>query len=245
MTKEEQMFLKHCEDLSSRAYHQKRPCFTDFMDMNEQSLLLNYFHGPIIPQLYGGYSLAERKIAVFSEIDSSYPACWLDIQPMYPKYAEKLTHRDYLGSILGLGLERSCIGDILIDDGSAHVFCLTRVKDLIVRELSQVRHTSVQVFESDYSETMFVPKLDIIKGTVSSVRLDAVLSLAFKLSRSQSCALIESGQVFINSRINTSNAAVLKDGDKISVRHKGKFIFVDSKNKSKKNKCIIEIHKYV
>ena len=245
MTKEEQMFLKHIEDLSDRAYYQSRPCFTDFLDMNEQSLILGYFRGPIQPVFYGGYELAERKIAIFSEKSEDFPVSWLKIEPVHQKYADKLTHRDYLGSILGLGLERTCIGDIMIDDSTATVLCVDRVKDLILNELSQVRHTHVKVTEIDLLETSFSPKLEIIKGSVSSLRLDAVISLAFHLSRSQSCSLIEAGQVYINSRLNTSNGATLKDGDRISVRHKGKFIFVDKNNKSKKNKCMIEVHKYV
>lgn len=245
MTKEEQMLLKHFNDLSERAYYQNRPCFTDFLDMNEQSILLSYLKGPIKPVLYGGYDFAERKIAVFSEDSVAYPVCWLDIQPMYPKYAEELSHRDYLGSILGLGLERTCIGDLLVDASGAKILCLNRVKDFIRSELSQVRHTSVKVEEIIVPESIIKPKIEIVHGTVSSLRLDAVISLAFHLSRSQSCSLIESGQVYINSRLNTSNGTVLKDGDRISVRHKGKFIFVDNQNKSKKNKCMIEIHKYI
>lgn len=245
MTKEEQMLLKRVQDLSQRAYFQSRPCFTDFLDMNEQSVILSYFKGPIFPTFYGGYDMAERKIAIFSETETEYPTCWLRVSPTYPKYAEKLTHRDFLGSILGLGLERSCIGDLIIDNAEAHVQCLSRVKEFIQNELSQVKHTNVTVCEVSPEEFLTEPKLEVIKGSVSSIRLDAVISLAFHLSRSQSCILIESGQVYVNSRLNTSNGAVLKDGDKISVRHKGKFIFVDGQNKSKKNKCIVEIHKYV
>ena len=108
-----------------------------------------------------------------------------------------------------------------------------------------VRHTHVIVTEMEELEDVIQPELEIIRGSVHSLRLDAVISLAFHLSRSQSCSLIESGQVFINNRLNVSNGASLKDGDHISVRHKGKFIFIDSNSKSKKNKCIVEIHKYV
>ena len=149
------------------------------------------------------------------------------------------------GSILGLGLERNCIGDILIDGPTARFICLDRVKDFLLQELRQVRHTSVMVSAIDLPEALTEPKFEVIRGSVSSVRLDAVISLAYRLSRSQSCSLIENGQVYINSRLNTSNGANLKDGDIISVRHKGKFIFSDSQNKSKKNKCVIEVHKYV
>ena len=223
MTREEQMLLKHFNDLSERAYYQSRPCFSDFLDMNAQSLLLQYFKGPIGAELYGGYDFAERKIAVFSETEVG----------------------DYPGSILGLGLERSCIGDLLMEGSTARVLCLERVRDFIIQELTQVRHTSVRAKVIDIPESIAKPKFEIIHGTVNSLRLDAVISLAFHLSRSQSCGLIEGGQVYINGRLNTSNGAALKDGDKISVRHKGKFIFSDNKNKSKKNKCIVEIHKYV
>lgn len=245
MTREEQMLLKHFNDLSERSYYHNRPCFTDFLDMNAQSLLLQFFKGPIAPVLYGGYDFAERKIAIFSETPVDFPVCWLEIGPTYPKYAEKLGHRDFLGSILGLGLERSCIGDLLIEESTARVLCLERVRGFIIQELTQVKHTNIQAKVIEIPECVARPKFETICGTVNSLRLDAVISLAFHLSRSQSCGLIESGQVYINSRLNTSNGATLKDGDMISVRHKGKFIFSDSKNKSKKNKCIVEIHKYV
>ena len=194
------------------------------------------------------FRLQERSCRAHPQrhtFSQQFPVCWLKISPLLLKYSEKLTHRDYLGSILGLGLERSCIGDIIVKDSLAYVFCVHRVKDLILQELTQVRHTQVQVSEAEFLESEIQPELEIIKGSVSSLRLDAVISLAFHLSRSQSCALIEAGQVYINSRLNLSNGAVLKDGDRISVRHKGKFIFLDGKNKSKKNKCIVEIHKYI
>lgn len=245
MTKEEQILLKHFEDLSDRAYYQNRPCFSDFLDMNSQSLLMNQFKGALKPELYGGFELAERKIACFSESPAEYPICWLEITPMHAKYAENLNHRDFLGSVLGLGLERNCIGDILIDGHTARLVCLERVRDFLISELSQVRHTNVSVKAFELPEAYAKPKFEVIQGTVSSIRLDSVIGLAYKLSRSQACVLIEAGQVYINSRLNTSNGANLKDGDIISVRHKGKFVLVDSKNKSKKNKCIIEVHKYV
>lgn len=251
MTKTEQMFIKHIEELSERCYYHNIPCFTDFLDLNQQSLILSNFKGSIQPVFYGGYEFAERKIAVFSSNLSSndnpfdYPISWLEIRPVHKKFSEQLTHRDYLGSILGLGFERSCIGDLLIKENTAYVLCHKRIKALILSELQQVRHTYVTVSEVDLPETLISPEFEVIKGTVNSIRLDAVLSLAYRLSRSQSCVLIESGQVYINSRLTTTNGANIKDGDRISVRHKGKFIFLDGKNRSKKNKCIVEIHKYV
>ena len=122
---------------------------------------------------------------VYKRQPVEYPVCWLEIQPAYPKYAEKLGHRDFLGSILGLGLERSCIGDLLIENSTARILCLERVQDFIIQELTQVRHTSVQAKVIEIPESVARPKFETIHGTVNSLRLDAVISLAFRLSRSQ------------------------------------------------------------
>ena len=247
INKNEQILLKHLKDLSERAFYQNRPFFTDFLDMNEQSVLLNYFDGPIFPKLIGGYPMAERKIAVFCETDSipDHPFEWIQISPLHPKFSETLSHRDFLGSILGLGLERSCIGDLIVNDSTAYVLCQNRITDFLIQELSQVRHTFVKAEVSDLPDYLAKPKFEIIRGSVASIRLDAVISLAFHLSRTQAVEFIRNGQVFINNRLNTSNGTPLKNGSIISVRHKGKFLFVDCNNKSKKNKCIVEVHKYV
>ncbi len=245
MTKEEQILIRHFEDLSKRAWQSGRPCFTDFLDMNAQSLLASDHSLDIIPVFDGGYEGAERKIAIFSEYETESPLCYLVITPVSEKFAEKLTHRDYLGSVLSLGLERTCIGDIIVEDKRAILICLKRVKEMIMQDLVSVRHTTVRIDEIVHTNFIYEPRFDIIRKTVSSVRLDAVIGAAFNLSRSSACRLIESGIVFVNSRLTISNAASLRDGDIISVRHKGRVQLSVSGQKSKKDKTIIEIKKFV
>ncbi len=244
MTKEEQMMLRHFEDLSKRAWQTGRPCFTDFLDMNAQSLLNNDHSLMIFPSFDGGYDGAERKIAIFSDFEIESPLCFLAIKPVSEKFAEKLTHRDYLGSVLSLGLERSCIGDIIVEDKRAVLICLSRVKNMIEQELFSVKHTTVTITEIIKEDFIYEPKYDLIRKTVTSVRLDSVISAAFNVSRSTACHFIESGIVFVNSRMIVSNAASLHDGDIISVRHKGRIQLTLSGQKSKKDKTIIEIKKF-
>ena len=245
MTKEEQILLRHFEDLSRRAYQSGRPCFTDFLDMNAQSLLKGDHSLDIMPVFDGGYEGAERKIAIFSEYETESQLCYLAITPVSEKFAEKLTHRDYLGSVLSVGLERSCIGDIIVEDKRAILICLKRVRELIMDELVSVKHTTVTIDEIDEENFVYEPRFELIRKTVASVRLDAVIGAAFNLSRSSACRLIESGIVFVNSRMTISNAASLHDGDIISVRHKGRVQLAVSGQKSKKDKTIIEIKKFI
>lgn len=169
----------------------------------------------------------------------------LRISPLHEKFADELTHRDYLGAIMNLGLERGKIGDILIDRSDALIFIDAKLKDFIKEELTRIRHTSVFVSEEAWDDFQYTQKIQEIKGTVSSVRLDALLSLAFSTSRSKLTGLIEAGKVFVNGRLTTSNGCQIKEQDIISVRGMGKFKYVERLSITKKNRIYVLIHKYI
>lgn len=97
-----------------------------------QSLLSVFLKVRLLRRFMVVMILLNVKSPFFRKLPVEYPVCWLEIQPAYPKYAEKLGHRDFLGSILGLGLERSCIGDLLIENSTARILCLERVQDFII-----------------------------------------------------------------------------------------------------------------
>ena len=123
--------------------------------------------------------------------------------PAAPKFAEALTHRDYLGAVMNLGIERSKLGDILTYEDAAVLFVKEELASYITEQLSRVRHTVVKTtvlpsFQEDYE-----PKYETIRGTVPSIRLDTVLSLAFPISRSKITDFIEGGRVFVNGRLIT------------------------------------------
>ena len=120
MNREEQMLCRHLMDLAETCYRRDIPIFSDFLSLYEQSLFHQYVAGGLPPVdfcLDGGYEYAERKILAFEPAGAGYhiPAsfCALEILPLQAKFSEDLTHRDYLGALIHLGLDRSGIGDIL------------------------------------------------------------------------------------------------------------------------------------
>ena len=114
-----------------------------------------------------------------------------------------------------------------------------------MEELTRIRRTSVQTAEVDFQDFSYTPNVQEIKGTVSSVRLDALLALAFSSSRSRLTGLIGAGKVFVNGRLTTSNGCHIQEQDIISVRGMGKFRFVGQLSVTKKNRICVLIHKYI
>jgi RNA-binding protein YlmH len=248
----EELFRSRMHDLADAAYQRGIVFFSDFLDLYELHLLhgLNWRERGVKLRLSGGYDTAERQMAAFVPDALSYewkfPVACLRITPETPKYAEKLTHRDYLGSILGLGLERGKTGDILVKPQEAWCFCHASMADFICRELHTVRHTAVTaVLCTDPDEGDFRPEEKEITGTVASVRLDSVIALAFGLPRSAAVSQIEGGRVFVNGRLITSNGFRLSEGDRISVRGLGKCRFGQVLTSTRKGREMIRVYRYI
>ncbi len=251
MNKEELMLQKRLIELSNLSYKRGIVTFSDFLNLNE----LNILHTtprelfPSRYETYGGYEPAERQMVAFLPdalyYDYRYPISVLRIGPANRKFAEDLSHRDFLGGILHLGIERSCLGDLLVEDIVCHVFVTDAMADFICDELTRVRHTAVKTEKIDETAFSFTPRLETIKGTVASVRLDTVLSVAFPMSRSRLTGLIESGKVFVNGKLITSNGYRLKKEDIISVRGMGKLVYQGILSETKKGRQYIQVGKYI
>ena len=258
MTKEETLFQRRLLDLANMADQRNIVLFSDFLSLNE----LNIYHsskkelGFVTCRLFGGYEAAERQMIAFipdalslrdikdSDIFQSEISV-LHISPLNKKYSEALSHRDYLGSILNLGIERGMIGDILITDSEAIVFVKMQMQEFLTENITRIRHTSVLATIDELTDFHYSPRYEEIKGTVASVRLDSLLSVAFSSSRSKLSGLIEGGKVFVNGRLITSNAYQVKEHDIISVRGMGKFEFIETLAFTKKKRIYVLIHKYV
>lgn len=250
MTKEETMLEKRLIELSKTAYHRDIVTFSDFLNLNELHILhstpKNLFLSTF--KTFGGYEYAERQMVAFLPGALSYtmvyPICVLCISPVNVKYAEELTHRDYLGAILNLGIERCKIGDLVIQDERALVFCRDNIADYIMEQLTRVRHTTVTVKRMELEELSYRPSLQEMSGTVASVRLDSVLSIGFPLSRSKLTGYIEGGKVYVNGKLITSNGYHLKENDIISVRGMGRIIYGGIISETRKGRYFIRIYKY-
>ena len=251
MQKEEQQLEKRLSELSKVAYNRDIITYSDFLNLNEQNIL----HSMPKDRLYtkyitfGGYDLAERQMVAFLpdalSLCTKFPYTAILIEPIHKKFAEELTHRDYLGAILNLGIERAKLGDILVDNEKAIVFVHSKLKEYLLQELFKIRHTQVCVSEIKDGEFQYTPRYEEIKGSVASIRLDALLALAFSSSRSKLSGLIEEAKVYVNGKLITNNGYQVKEDDIISVRGYGKFRYKGSMSKTKKNREYVSIHKYI
>ena len=248
----DELFTKRIQELASVADRKGCVTFTDFLDLNEQNILhqtLQKFSW-IQGETFGGYKGAERIMASFiPEIlyqeEWQYPISCVRIKPLNLKFAEKLSHRDILGALMHLGIERSKMGDIAVGEEESWLFCCTSMAETICSELTRIRHTSVFCEICDPYDFTYEPETKLIRGSVASVRLDVLMAAAFQSSRSSLLSMIEAGKVFVNGRLITTNAYQPKEQDIISVRGLGKFRFSGASGQTKKGRCIVEIEKYI
>lgn len=259
MKEQEVQFKKRLQDLARTAYYREIPIFTDFLDLNELHMVHSFRPEDtgVSIRTFGGYEEAERQIAAFlpdalsydcedSEILSSmYPIRCIRISPCSKKFSEALNHRDYLGALVHLGIERSRLGDIVIKDQDAYVFCHAGLEEFLLQNITRIRHTTVKVSVIDDPQDLPRPQFQAIHGTVSSVRLDAMIALAFSSSRNSMLGLIEGGKVFVNGKLTVSNGHPLKPDDIVSVRGYGKFRYEGILNTTKKGRYSVIVQKYV
>ena len=247
-------------DAANTCYNRSIPVCTDFLDLNVQTILnrmLSSGHHkgksglkmpPVSHIATGGYDLAERKVVVFLPYDEfpyEIPYDIVKITPVNARFAEDLTHRDYLGSVMGLGIVRDKLGDIIVTDDCAYIFSIRNITPYIIENLCQVRHTTVKAEIVDVPDFHYTPKFKEIQGTVASLRLDTVIALGFGGSRNHLITYIEDGKTSVNGRIITSNAYNLKPDDIISVRGLGKIKYINSVTSTKKGRIVVIIHKYI
>lgn len=248
------------KDLANMAYLKGIPVFTDFLDLKEQTKYIEFISDknmpPIDTILNGGIffldketDFLERKMAVFFpknlSYDISFPISIIEIKPLNLKFADSLNHRDFLGALMNLGIERQLLGDILIKDNMAYVFAVKRMAEFICESLIKIKHTSVTAKSCDKYTFDYAPSYKEEKGSVASQRIDGVIAFAFNMSRNDAVTLISSGKVFVNSVEIISKSHTLKYGDIVSVRGKGRFIFDEITATTKKGRYYIKIRKYV
>lgn len=248
----EELLKKRMKELADKAYHQSVYCHTPFLNLAEQSLYYSIEKSlsHINSRFDGGYADAERKMLIFgSEEEFGYeedsPIVCLRIEPLAAKFSEKLNHRDYLGAILNLGIERECIGDILVEEGGAYLFCVENMAEYLCENITKIRHTLVGVVRKDVVGTFLLPKVKPIEGFLSSFRLDAVISLGFGMSRKESAGFIKNKHVFINGRMIENGSKAVSEGDIISVRGKGKIKFSEVRGQSKKGRFSVLLQRYI
>ena len=242
-------------ELATRAYHSGIFTFTDFLGLAEQDVFRQI--EAKLPRVsihaFGGAEGTERVIIRFGDAEElgyelPFPITPILITPKAPKFAEKLTHRDVLGALMHLGIERSLLGDIvLLEEGKRIVvFVCEHIADFICDSLTSVRHTAVkleQMRELSIEGPLFTTESVIVKAM--SERLDGIIAKVYQLSREEASALFARSLVFVEGRCISSPSYQPKKGERVSVRTYGRFIYNGYLSATNKGKMNLEVLRYI
>lgn len=248
--KEIQQLKNRLVELADKAYSRNIYTYTPFLGLVEQQA----FFAVEREVSYAGYAmeggcpLCERKIIRFGDpgYEEAYPIARIEILPRAPKFAEKLTHRDFLGAVMNLGIERDMVGDIFVLDppkekDGALLFCQEAIADYIIGHLEQVRRTGVTCTRSQSELAVERAEPERVSFAVSSPRADGVVAKVYHLSRQESQELFSTGRIFVNGMATENGSCQLKGEDAVTVRGFGRFIFYGQSGVSKKGKERVEV----
>lgn len=246
---EQELCKKRLIDLSKQADRKGIVLFSDFLNLNE----LNIYHQSekffkTKTESFGGVPYAERQIIAFIPdalcYEWNYPITALSIKPLYPKFAEKLGHRDILGAIMKLGVDRSKLGDIIIGDGIYYLLCEEGMAGYFIENLDKIRHTLVKLEECSPESLSIQQDFEEKDGIITSNRLDSVVACVYKLSRSQALNLFRQEKVYVNGRLIENVTYTCREGDIVSVRGYGRFIYVGEHGETNKGRLKFKYNLY-
>ena len=264
---ENKFFLKTVEEKYERFLDYYTMMSSDFLSLEQQSALVGFLrvHAKENVYLFGGYPEAERRqvlflpdytglapqaqdadlLEYFRENPDDCPIALLDVR-VASAAREKLTHRDYLGALMGEGIRREKVGDIIVTECGAQILAM---KEMCAYLAQNFRHVGrfeadvkiLSIFALSYRES----QTNCLHFTVSSPRIDNIVSGVFGISRKDAVSVISHGKVFVSGREITKPDFALKGGEKIVLRGKGKAIYNGVTGTSKKGKLYIDVEKYV
>lgn len=264
MTPEEKLLLSIIEDKARQCRENSMITNSFFLDMHEKSLVSAFAkrQTDIGIIFYGGFADAERCVALmlpeyiearneedifgyFAENPADDPIAVIEIEK--DRFSPPLSHRDYLGSLMGLGIKREMTGDIIVGNSGCKLAVISKIAPFIAENLSKAGRSSLKA--------KIIPPAEAREGskavgvpdsfTVSSMRLDSVVKNAFGVSRGDACTAIESGSVFVNDTECQKPDKKISAGDKIVFRRKGRIIVSDCSAVSKKGRVIVEIIRFI
>ena len=248
---DERVLLAHILDKCEQSRNRNIPSATDFLSPAEQRSAQDLLHAAAIHDgcaFCGGFERAERRMLLFlpdwqEEADASdamafLRAAWHE--------SEHPTHRDLLGSLMALGVERETLGDILVSEGSADLIVSAGVAQYLLDNWTGAGRTALRLTAIG-ADALRVPEQNVkeIRDTVATLRLDAVTAVGFSMSRGKAAELIAAGRVQKNYREVTKGDASVAQGDVISARGLGKFEVAEVGGLSKKGRTGILLRRYL
>lgn len=250
---DERIVLARACDQMERAQNRSIPCATQFLSPAQRAALEPLLAAAGHPRhlFHGGYEGAERTVCVFLP-DWQEPDDWAAedelaaVEAAYPPTGAELTHRDLLGGLMGIGLTREKVGDILVGESAAQIVCLKEAAPIILPQFDQAGRYRLKLKEIPLSALAPAPpEVKVIHDTVAALRLDAVLASGFSLARGKAADAIAGGRVSVNHRECVKPDRTVAEGDVFTCRGLGKCVLRSVGGQSRKGRIIIEMERYL
>lgn len=250
---EERLLLARTLDKLDLAQNRSTPAYTHFLSPAERGLVEDMLHAAGRPAhvFFGGYEGAERTVCGFAPD-------WMDPGDLFPggepvaalricfHESAQLTHRDFLGAVLGLGITREKLGDMLVGETACDVVVLRETAAIVQSQIFEVGRYSVKCapVALDQLEAR-PPEVKLVRDTVATLRLDAVAATGFSLGRGKAASLIESGRMSLNHREVTKPDRLVAEGDKIACKGLGKIVVKEASGLSRKGRVMVVLERYL
>ena len=241
-------FTAMLEDAAELCERRNRPAFTGFLTEAEQTAaqsVMKRLRANFL--LWGGFDGAERRmLGVFPPYDEPDGTLFpIDGVTASFRAADSVEHRSVLGTLMAQGIERACVGDILIEGGRCVFFCRSTVTRALLADVVKIGGVGVKLTEGFDEPLPAAHSFKEISTTVASARLDCVTAALAGVGRGRAEELIAAGEVMINSVICKKVSQTVCEGDRLTVRGTGKFIIDDLGNVTRKGRLILSARKYV
>ncbi len=242
-----ELLRRKLDDAAFLCEKRGKPYFFPFLSEGEQLSCERYLksRGFAGFTFFGGYENAERRmlgLSAFEEIgEEAFPISALEFRF---RPADKLTHRDFLGSLMALGLERDTVGDILVEDGRCVVFVKSDIRDYVASQITKIGRAGVRILDASPDRLPEGRGFEELTVIVSSERLDAVVAAVSGLSREKTKNLILSGLVSLNFEQCTNISRAVSGGDTLTVRGRGKYKINGVTGETKKHRIKLSIIHY-
>ncbi len=248
---EDRMLLAKVWDKITPGFRRNIFACSCFLSPRELEMTRLLFGEPEGLLRFGGYADAERQMLCYLPDYLTEEVLWDEDSPICCLRAsffngDTLTHRDFLGALMGAGIARETIGDICVDKGSCDFFVSKEIAAYLLTDFQSAGRTKLRLTRIPLTEAHIpTPEIREIRDTLASVRLDAVISSGFRISRGQAAGMINAAKVSVNGLPCTKSDKAVDQADTVSVRGLGKIKLAQVNGQTKKGRISVVIHRYV
>lgn len=235
--------IARLDDLALLCERHQRPQATSFLDEHEWHIAQTYLQDHTVYRIDGGYEDAERKKVIFlPEAGDDFSDIVCLCASINPKFT-KISHRDLLGSLMSLSIERSELGDIWVEDDKLVVYTSVRMAPFIQMNCTSVRRERVEFVVSE--PLMHKANTEVMHRTVSSERFDNIVAAMANVSRSKAQQMIRDQLVQVDHETLEEGSKLCHNVCTVSIRRIGRFRYKGVVNTTKKDRMVIEFEKFI